>query len=237
MKKIFIFSILIVGLIFTSCKKEEEAQQQPETSSAIAGHKIIAEEVIQTNSYTYINAREGDKTYWMAVGKISVKEGTTLYYTRGMEMKNFESKDLDRTFESILFVDQVSDKPMGMPGMAAGADPHAKAKSAAKEQISVKPAKGGISIGELYADKSSYKDRLAIISGKVTKFNPGIMGRNWVHIQDGSEADGNFDLTVTTESDVKVGDIVTFSGIIALDKDFGAGYSYKVIMENATVVN
>ena len=236
MKVILIFSITLFSLLITSCQKEKQ-EENAETATVMNGHKIVVEEVIQANSYTYIKASEGDQSYWMAITRREIKEGTTLYYSKGMEMKNFTSKDLDRTFESIVFVDQISDKPLGMAGMAGAAAPHTQAKSAAKQDISVTPAKGGISIGELYADKSSYDNRMAIISGKVTKFNAGIMGRNWVHIQDGSEAGGKYDLTVTTNESVSVGDVVTFSGTIALNKDFGAGYKYEVIMENATILN
>lgn len=236
MKVLSIISILVITLLFSSCKKEEE-QVQTKAPMAQAGHKIIAEEVIQAGSYTYIKAKEDNQSYWLAVTKRDVEEGTTLYYLRGMEMKNFESKDLDRTFESIIFVEQLSNKPFEMPGMTDVADAHKTTKSSEKLSISVPPAEKGISIGELYADKVNYKDRIAIISGKVTKFNASIMGRNWVHIQDGSEANGKFDLTITTKEKVSVGDVVTFSGMIALDKDFGAGYAYEVIMENATVLN
>ena len=236
MKVISIISILIITLLITSCKKEEE-QVQTKAPMAEAGHKIVAEEVIQAGSYTYIKAKEGEQSFWVAVTKRDVKEGTTLYYQRGMEMKNFESKDLNRTFESIVFVDQMSDKPFEVAGMAEVADAHKRSNSSEKLSVSVPPVKKGISIGELYADKSNYKDRMAIISGKVTKFNSGIMGRNWVHIQDGSEANGKFDLTITTKENVSVGDVVTFSGTISLDKDFGAGYAYEVIMENATILN
>jgi hypothetical protein len=59
------------------------------------------------------------------------------------------------------------------------------------------------------------------------------MDRNWVHLQDGTSDSGSFDLTVTTEEEVNVGDVLTFEGKIKLDKDFGAGYSYEVIMEQA----
>ena len=69
--------------------------------------------------------------------------------------------------------------------------------------------------------------------GKVTKVNSGILGKNWVHIQDGTEAEGNFDLTVTTQETAKVGDVVVVQGKITLNKDFGSGYKYDVIMEEA----
>jgi hypothetical protein len=65
------------------------------------------------------------------------------------------------------------------------------------------------------------------------KFSGGIMNRNWVHIQDGTKDNGKFDLTVTTQDSVKVGDVVIFEGKIALNKDIGAGYFYEILMEDA----
>jgi len=69
----------------------------------------------------------------------------------------------------------------------------------------------------------------------VVKFTPEIMKRNWVHIKDGSgKTEGN-DLTITTTETVKVGDTITFEGTLAVDKDFGYGYKYSVIVEKSTV--
>ena len=62
------------------------------------------------------------------------------------------------------------------------------------------------------------------------------MNKNWIHIQDGTDNSGKFDLTVTTDIEVKVGDTITLEGAIALDKDFGFGYKYEVIMEDAKLV-
>ena len=102
-----------------------------------------------------------------------------------------------------------------------------------KKEISIAPAEGGISIGELFSNKDSYAGKTVIIKGQVTKFSASIMKRNWVHLQDGTSGDGEHDLTITTQDVVAVGDVVTFEGTITLDKDFGAGYKYAVIMEEA----
>ena len=77
-----------------------------------------------------------------------------------------------------------------------------------------------------------------IVRGKVVKFLPGIMGRNWMHLRDGSGSgkNGDNDLTVTTSDTAAVGDIVTIKGVVHLDKDFGAGYTYAVIIEDASLV-
>jgi len=102
----------------------------------------------------------------------------------------------------------------------------------------IEPAPGGSTVADVWAKRSSLGGQTVTVRGKVVKFNPEIMGRNWIHIQDGTgkPAEKNHDLTITTSSGVKVGDIVTVTGKIAVDKDFGAGYAYPVIVEEAVVV-
>jgi len=106
------------------------------------------------------------------------------------------------------------------------------------EKISdaVTPCEGCTKISDLFADMKSYKEKEIKVTGKVTKFNAEIMGKNWVHIQDGSEFEGKYDLTVTTAEVVQVGDIVTFSGKVALDRDFGYGYAYEILLEEGALV-
>lgn len=100
-----------------------------------------------------------------------------------------------------------------------------------KVNVKVEPCSDCITISKLLGDRQSYSGKVIRVKGQVTKFNPGIMGKNWVHIQDGTEFQGGFDLTVTTDINVSLGQTITFEGKIALDKDFGYGYFYKVIME------
>jgi hypothetical protein len=96
----------------------------------------------------------------------------------------------------------------------------------------IEPCEGCVKISDLFSGKKTYEGKVIRITGKVTKFNAGIMGKNWVHIQDGSEFEGEYDLTVTTAGEATVGNVMTFEGKIALDKDFGYGYFYKIIMED-----
>ena len=104
-----------------------------------------------------------------------------------------------------------------------------------KENMKIDSAPNGITIAQLFANPGSYSGKVVRIKGKVIKVNTGIMKHNWVHIQDGTSSGNDFDLTITTNEFVKVGDVLTFSGKISLNKDFGYGYSYKVLMEDATV--
>jgi hypothetical protein len=106
-------------------------------------------------------------------------------------------------------------------------------KEIKKMDVKVVPCADCIKISDLLENKKSYSGKTIRITGQVTKFNPQIMGKNWVHIQDGSEFQGAFDLTVTTDQQVSVGQTITFEGKIVLDKDFGYGYYYSVLMEEA----
>jgi hypothetical protein len=105
-----------------------------------------------------------------------------------------------------------------------------------KANVQVTPGPGCISISTLYSEKKSNDGKIVKVKGIVTKFNSEIMGKNWVHIQDGTGTEGSFDLTITTSQTVAYGDTVTFEGKIALDKDFGYGYFYNVIMEEGKLV-
>ena len=82
-------------------------------------------------------------------------------------------------------------------------------------------------------EKEEFANKNITVKGVVTKFNPNIMDKNWVHIQDGTGGENSFDLTITTMDNVEVGSIVTFQGMVALDKDFGHGYKYDLMLEEA----
>jgi hypothetical protein len=105
-----------------------------------------------------------------------------------------------------------------------------------KVNVVVEPAAGCVTIAKLLENKQSFAGQVIRVKGQVTKYNPQIMGKNWVHIQDGTEFNGGFDLTITTEGNVVVGETVIFEGKLALDKDFGYGYSYNVLLEEAKLV-
>ena len=93
-----------------------------------------------------------------------------------------------------------------------------------------------IVLAELLANKDQYAGQTIRVAGNVLKVNTNIMDRNWVHIQDGSLAGRKEDMTIITADNVNVGDDVVFVGKVTLDKDFGAGYKYDIIIEDAVLV-
>lgn len=243
MKLTFTAISLLLALVSLSCRQKEQEQQQEQQAgpqqnihmqqdAAAEMHTAVVQEVIQATSYTYMKVKEADNEFWIAVTKRQIEPGATISFADALEMTNFPSKDLQRTFEKIYFVSRIvgdgsseSQQSMSMP---LRMKPELE-----KKEISIEPAQGGVTISKLFANRDSYADKTVLVKGQVTKVNRAIMDRNWVHLQDGTSDSGNFDLTVTTKDDVKVGDVVTFEGKIALNKDFGAGYTYEVIMEEA----
>ncbi|MEJ2542476.1 MAG: GW dipeptide domain-containing protein [Calditrichaceae bacterium] len=230
---ISILSLFIITLF--SCQKTEESKA--DNKMPVSSHKVEVVEVIQATAYTYLKVEENDKEYWMAINKSeTINEDDVIYYNIALEMKNFKSEDLDRTFDRILFVEKISDKPIMSPHPMPNQSAMKRRSVDRDPSISIEPVSGGISIAELYTNPNSYSGKVIKVKGKVTKVNSAIMDRNWVHIQDGTEENGNYDLTVTTQEQVNVGDVVAFEGMISLNKDFGFGYAYDILMEEAKVL-
>lgn len=223
--------IMSAIILFNKGKESIPADLPPGT------HACTIKEILQTSNYTYFLVDENNTENWIAVTKREAKEGDVIYYTNPLEMNNFVSKELGRTFATIFFVENVSDKPAAAENEVPATMAARKKEITKMDDISIIPVKGGITISELYRKPADYAGKTVKIRAVVTRFNSMIMGKNWVHIQDGTDFSENFDLTVTTLDSVAVGNTVTFRGIISLNKDFGAGYKYAVIMEEARATN
>lgn len=228
----YLLSALIFIAIFTfiSCEKEKEEVQNKTEQLPADVHKVKVIESTDASSYTYMNVEENGKQFWIAVNQMPVKEGETLYFSKSMEMKNFKSDVLDRTFESILFVDDISRQAMNQ-GMK---QPH-PIPTTTKGKVDIQKPSDGKSVAEVFSGMSSLNGKIVKVRGKVMKYNPGIMGTNWIHIQDGTSSQNDYDLLVTSNTPVELGQIITAEGKVVTNKDFGSGYAYKVLIENAKV--
>ena len=208
-------------------------------------------ETMDSGGYTYVRLKTQADEIWLAATDLKTKAGDRLTVGLDVPMRNFHSKTLDRDFPLIYFVSRVardgeSLEPAGpTTGMPMGASHDSTAGSssaagpapAARAVDPVAPPAGGVSIADLWSKRSQLAGQDVVVRGQVVKANNGIMGRNWFHLQDGSGQadDGTNDLTITTEEIVTVGDVVTVSGTLTVGKDFGAGYAYDAIIENARV--
>jgi hypothetical protein len=127
----------------------------------------------------------------------------------------------------------------GMGAMGGGAmeQSHSgKVSTDENSSISLEKSAGEITVAQIFANRADYSEKEVEIRGVVVKVNKEVMGKNWIHIQDGTKDGGNFDLTVTSTELAEVNDEITVKGKIILNKDFGYGYSYEVIMEDAAIV-
>jgi hypothetical protein len=121
-------------------------------------------------------------------------------------------------------------------GPATSPHPMPTASTAPVDVSGIVKAEGGRTVAEVFAEKDQLAGKPVVFRGKVVKSNPGILGKNWIHVRDGSGAEGSNDITVTTVSaQPKVGDTVLVAGAVVLNKDYGMGYQYDVIIEDADV--
>ena len=122
---------------------------------------------------------------------------------------------------------------------AEPAQPHPMPTGAPAAEVDlsgIARADGGKTVAEVYAEKDGLADATVVVRGKVVKTNAQIMGKNWLHVRDGSGEEGTNDLTVTTSGTLpNVGDTVVVTGKVSLNKDFGMGYQYPVIIEDGEV--
>jgi len=250
--------VLLTPLIFTACTQEKPAGEtvsRPEAeapavfdaTTAVAQGKVV--ETMDSGGYTYVQVDTGNEKIWAAAPECRVNVGDQVAVPEGMPMRDFHSKTLDRDFELIYFVSSfqnptgvTSSKGNGIPtGHPPTADHSPLPHNSTPTEIDVsgvEKAEGGKTVGEIYADKADLSGQEVTLRGRVVKFNAQIMGKNWLHVRDGSgDADaGTNDLTVTTAAAAQIGDTVLITGEVHLDKDFGYGYKYDVIIEDAQVV-
>lgn len=200
-------------------------------------------ETVTTAGYTYVHFDTGKETVWAAAPEFVVDVGETVTISNPMPMTNHHSSTLDRTFELIYFVARIEVKgaegrsaepPSGKPPWMP-ADRGAAAKELEVDLSGIEKAAGGKTVEELYAAKADLAGQEILVRGKVVKLISGVMGKNWLHVRDGTGAPGSDDLTVTTDATVERGSTVLVRGTVTADRDFGSGYRYELIVEDAEV--
>lgn len=223
-------------------KSQKAAPEQPKSDKTAASRaeSTLSGKVIETmdsGGYTYVKLESSGKNIWVAVPKMKLKKGQQVSFRPGAEMTNFESKTLKRKFESIIFSAGPADDKAGKENMTPPGSKESVVIS--KEKINVDKAKGpnAHTVAEIYKNKDTLDKKEVVVSGKVLKVSEGIMNKNWIHIQDGTgdTATNTQDLVVTSQDLPSVGDIVTVTGTLSKDKDFGSGYKYSLIIENASI--
>lgn len=249
--------LAICMIVFSTLVLADQKPAAAPPKSAVTGEVM---EVINVANFTYLRLKTGNGEIWAAIVQSQVQQGATVTIENAIVMSNFESKALKRTFPSILFGSLSGATATPSTAMQSGqpAAPSANSSPSASGSklmgmssslmpkkmestgdVHVKKASGkdAHTVAEVMTKGAELKDKTVEVRGKVVKYNAGIMGKNWIHLRDGSgsvEKETN-DILVTSANPANLGDIITAKGVVHTDKDFGAGYSYKVLIEDATI--
>jgi len=192
-------------------------------------------EVINVKSYTYLRLEE--PSTWVATLPQEVKVGDEIDFQGGMSMANFYSKSLDRTFESVVFVQSVNVvKNTASNQTLAGNIKETTLKVEAPKPGEISALEDGQTVAKIYQQSASLNSQLIKLRARVMKVNKKIMGKNWVTLRDGTGTEPNDKLLVTSSEVVSPGDLVIVSGTLQTDVDLGSGYTYKVLLEQASFV-
>ena len=213
----------------------EQPAASPPASVSFKGEVL---EVLDAKDFTYMRLKTKDGESWASVPKAKVSVGSNVTIENATAMKDFKSTSLHRTFPVLIMGNLAGAKPASPHGGGMG-ETHARGIPAVDmSNISVPKATGANAqtVADVVTKRAELKDKPVLVRGKVVKYNGGIMGRNWVHLRDGTGADGGNDILVTTKNTTKPGEVVTAKGVVRIDKDFGSGYAYQVLLEDATLL-
>ena len=196
---------------------------------------IVAESE-ESGDYVYIKFEDG---IWIAAKPFAVSKGDKVQYSGAVVMNDFHNKLLDRTFESILFVfaagivndDAIVEPATLLDGNRPNKKPAVVHTPATGE---IKPLEDGKTIADIYAESDQLKGQVLSLSAKVVKVNQRILGKNWITLQDGSGTKPENKIVATSQEMPAPGDLVIVKGTLVTDVELGRGYSYKVMLEEAT---
>ncbi len=231
--------VITISINYTNASQyslsNEDTNSSPQAMSKDPLVGTVAE-TMNSGGYTYILLQTKSKMFWVAIAESKVEVGQEVVLAPGMEMIEFHSKSLNRTFDSIIFSEglvsqggEVAEKPKKKTYGSGGAKP------STQKDINVEKADGGnaYTVAELFEKRKELDNKDIVLKGEVVKVTARIMNKNWLHIQDGtgSAQEGTNDMVVTTMDLPSVGDTVTIKGVLFSDKDFGSGYKYNAIIE------
>jgi hypothetical protein len=207
------------------------APAAPPAGGSVKGEVL---EVKDVDAYTYLRLKTRDGEVWAAVSKAPVARGSEVTIENVTVMNQFTSKTLGKTFDRILF---------GTLGGSASGSTSVAAMHASMPQsppitdVKVPKAAGpdARTVAEIVTAKTNLNGKTVVVRGKVVKYTPGVLGKNWVHLRDGtgSASDSSNDVVVTTHDEARIGDIVLVTGVVRTDVDLGSGYIYAVMVDEA----
>ena len=243
-------------LLFTGAVPCSDAQSMARDAGPIVQAMAPQEEfsgtvvtVTNVSRYTYVSVDVDGREIWAAAPRFDVRLGDHVIVPPSLPMKDFDSPALGRRFDELCFVSSIAvtgrgeaesagQLPAGHPSIGSDVPgPHGTPMDLSTMDFSgIETPEGGKTVAEVFARREQLAGQTIKVRGRVVKFTPAIMGKNWVHIKDGTEDGENLsDLTLTTAGKAAVGDVITVEGVLTIDRDFGHGYAYDLLLEDATL--
>lgn len=193
----------------------------------------IVLETLESGSFSYVRFKTAGGERWAAIGRIDLPRGAKITIAPSMIADRFASQPLGKTFDNLIFgalkdVTTADGRPLAPPTAEAAPAP---ARAVAKAE-----GKDAKTVAELWVKGPAIRDgQRVVVRGRVTKVLQGIMDRNWIHLSDGTGTPGKDDeITITSKESPTVGSVVVATGTVHLDRDFGSGYNYPVLIEEAS---
>ncbi len=247
--KYFLHFLFLTTLMITSACKSKPIVLEEDTSTnatetkpiesatpTLNMHKIKVVDFQHTTKYTYVHVMEDAKSFCVAIPKTTdIKKGNEYFFKAGIVMANPEKLNFKEIFESVMIAPGFSESGLD-ENNAASPDLNTTAgQMSTIKEIKITTAPGVIKLEELITNAAKYNGKQIKVQGQCVKVNQMILNKNWIHIQDHTKNKSGdpYDLTITTQDQVNIGDIVVFEGILAINKDFGSGYKYDLILEEA----
>lgn len=237
MKTINVIASLFLILFFTipdaSPKDAKSSEEKPHIGTVTFTQTA--------GNYAYIKLDEHGKEVWLATQPLNVSVGDKIEYMGGYVMKNFHSKGMKKTFDSIFFTDRIRvlNEDSLKDKQVIPDDEYLESIAGKKHTVSIPKSSeivktaDGKTINEIISEKDQLKDKEVTLRAKVMKVSKNIMGKNWVTLRDGTGVSPDDKLIATTSEDVNIGDIITAKGIVKTNVNLGSGYKYRVLLEDA----
>ncbi len=231
-------AVLVLATAIAGCQPRSPEPDASAGAQATASGDVITgavQEQLSAPPYAYLRLKTATGEVWAAVPEATVAAGTTVTVYNPMLMSHFESKSLQRTFDEVWFGTL---SPAGAPAGAMSASASHTTAPVIRGAVARAAGADARTVAEVWAQKEALVGKSVTIHGVVAKYTAGVMGKNWIHLQDGSgdPAAGSNDLTVTSLDAAAPGDTITVTGTVRTNQDLGAGYNYPVLVEDARVV-
>ncbi len=253
MKQKLMGCLILVLLVTTACADGAGNGKSEKTSGEMGG-KVL--QSMRASQYVVMEIQGEGDSFWAATRFQDVKAGDQVELLSPMMMRDFTVKSLDRTFPEIYFAQGImvnGEQPAAMEAMSQSqqgsemSNPHAgmenphegmdmsRSQGSTMDGSDVKSLADGVTLGALLENPAGFKGSRVRVRAKVVKYLAGIMNKNWLHLKDSTTGAG--DVVATTDEEFKPGETVILEATVTTDKDFGFGYRYDVLLEQANRIN